>query len=346
MPGASRRGSPARGHDVVLFASGDSDSRFRIDPVIPEHHERPLPRGGASGGRAPHRPRGRRLPGRLRPDRGWRLRRGAQQRLEPPAPGAPAHVHDAHRHLPARAPLRCLRWFVHDSPSPRHRITVTSRTHGAAWWPEGTAPGGIRASQRRRSRRLALPGARQRRGRLVRAPRPIKGAHRAIAAARRAGIPLTLFGPIEDAVYWETRIAPDLGGPIRYGGHLSRPALAREVGRASVFLFTPCWDEPFGLVAIEAMACGVPVAAIDRGPPGRSSARREALALRRRARPGGSDRHRARHPTLRRAGARAAPLHARPVARPVRSALRAGTLRRLPPSVPGDGPTPQPETTP
>jgi glycosyltransferase involved in cell wall biosynthesis len=41
--------------------------------------------------------------------------------------------------------------------------------------------------------------------------------------------------------------------------------LAREMGRASVFVFTPCWDEPFGLVAIEAMACGLPVAAFDRG---------------------------------------------------------------------------------
>ena len=38
-----------------------------------------------------------------------------------------------------------------------------------------------------------------------------------------------------------------------------------EIGRASVFLFTPCWDEPFGLVAIEAMACGVPVAGLARG---------------------------------------------------------------------------------
>ena len=37
------------------------------------------------------------------------------------------------------------------------------------------------------------------------------------------------------------------------------------MGRASVFVFTPCWDEPFGLVAVEAMACGLPVAAFDRG---------------------------------------------------------------------------------
>ena len=42
-------------------------------------------------------------------------------------------------------------------------------------------------------------------------------------------------------------------------------ALATAIGRASVFVFTPCWDEPFGLVAVEAMACGLPVATFDTG---------------------------------------------------------------------------------
>ncbi len=80
-----------------------------------------------------------------------------------------------------------------------------------------------------------------------------------------AGLPLTLFGPIEEPDYWDAFIAPELGGSIRYGGHLDGPALAAEIARASVFLFTPCWDEPFGLAAIEAMACGLPVAGFDRG---------------------------------------------------------------------------------
>ena len=42
-------------------------------------------------------------------------------------------------------------------------------------------------------------------------------------------------------------------------------ALAGALGRASALLFTPMWDEPFGLAAIEAMACGLPVAAFDNG---------------------------------------------------------------------------------
>ncbi len=78
-------------------------------------------------------------------------------------------------------------------------------------------------------------------------------------------MPLTLFGQIEDPDYWAVEVAPRLGGTIRYGGHLDGAALTVELGRASVFLFTPCWDEPFGLVAIEAMACGLPVAAFDMG---------------------------------------------------------------------------------
>ncbi len=74
-----------------------------------------------------------------------------------------------------------------------------------------------------------------------------------------------LFGPIEESDYWDAQVAPLLGGAIRYGGHLSGAAFAAEIGRASVFLFTPCWDEPFGLVAVEAMACGLPVAGFDSG---------------------------------------------------------------------------------
>ncbi|WP_330447630.1 glycosyltransferase (plasmid) [Paracoccus marcusii] len=49
------------------------------------------------------------------------------------------------------------------------------------------------------------------------------------------------------------------------GGHLAGPDLAAEYGRASALLFTPQWDEPFGLTAIEAMACGTPVAAVAMG---------------------------------------------------------------------------------
>ncbi|MGC8159823.1 glycosyltransferase, partial [Salmonella enterica] len=51
----------------------------------------------------------------------------------------------------------------------------------------------------------------------------------------------------------------------RHLGHLDHEALSRLVGGARAFLCTPTWDEPYGLVVAEALACGVPVAAFARG---------------------------------------------------------------------------------
>lgn len=98
-------------------------------------------------------------------------------------------------------------------------------------------------------------------GRLV----PDKGAHLAIDAARLAGVPLRLAGQAVDPGYFAEQIAPRLGDGIDYLGHLSRHELVEELARASVALVTPCWEEPFGLVVAEALACGTPVAAFDRG---------------------------------------------------------------------------------
>lgn len=98
-------------------------------------------------------------------------------------------------------------------------------------------------------------------GRLV----PEKAPHHAIMAARRAGLPLDLAGPCHDPVYFAAEIAPRLGDGITYRGHLGHDALAELVGRSRVAVVSPDWDEPYGLVAAEAMACGTPVAAYARG---------------------------------------------------------------------------------
>lgn len=99
-------------------------------------------------------------------------------------------------------------------------------------------------------------------GRLV----PEKGAHLAIDAAVRAGRSLRLAGPISDRTYFEHEIRPRLAlAGIEYAGHLTQGELARLVGEASVAVITPCWDEPYGLVVAEALACGTPVAAFARG---------------------------------------------------------------------------------
>lgn len=98
-------------------------------------------------------------------------------------------------------------------------------------------------------------------GRIV----PEKGLHFAIEAARRIGLPLRIAGPILDQDYYRSRIEPELGTGVVHVGHLAHSELARLVGGARAFLCTPLWDEPYGLVVAEALACGVPVAAFARG---------------------------------------------------------------------------------
>ncbi|MFN3819459.1 glycosyltransferase [Blastomonas sp.] len=98
-------------------------------------------------------------------------------------------------------------------------------------------------------------------GRIV----PEKGLHMAIDAARQVGLPLRFAGPVHDQAYWRDEIRPRLGDHARHEGHLAHAALASLIGGARAFVCSPMWDEPYGLVVAEALACGVPVAAFARG---------------------------------------------------------------------------------
>ena len=98
-------------------------------------------------------------------------------------------------------------------------------------------------------------------GRIV----PEKGLHHAIDAARLVGMTLRFAGPLLDADYFNKQIRPRLGDDTVYAGHLNHSDLSGLVGGARAFLCTPCWEEPYGLVVAEALACGVPVAAFARG---------------------------------------------------------------------------------
>ena len=97
---------------------------------------------------------------------------------------------------------------------------------------------------------------------------PEKAPHLAIDAARAAGIRVVLAGkcsePIERA-YFSREIEPRIGADVTIFG-IANAADKRELlSRAACLLFPICWEEPFGLVVIEAMACGTPVAALRRG---------------------------------------------------------------------------------
>jgi glycosyltransferase involved in cell wall biosynthesis len=104
-------------------------------------------------------------------------------------------------------------------------------------------------------------------GRLV----PSKGAATAIAVARRAGIPLVIVGAVtpylpESLSYFQTEIAPHVDGDrVHHHPTLSNARVLELMAGARALLFPIAWEEPFGLVAAEAMAAGTPVVATPRG---------------------------------------------------------------------------------
>jgi len=97
---------------------------------------------------------------------------------------------------------------------------------------------------------------------------PEKGLDRAIEIARRAGLPLRIAAKIDpvDTAYFAGAIAPLLRVPeIDFVGEIGEDEKQEFLGNAAAVLFPIDWPEPFGLVLIEAMACGTPVLAFRRG---------------------------------------------------------------------------------
>ena len=94
-----------------------------------------------------------------------------------------------------------------------------------------------------------------------------KGPDRAIEIARDAGLALLLGGDRDagNPTYFDERVAPGLGERARHVGPVAEIDKQRFLGSARALLFPIDWPEPFGLVMIEAMACGTPVVARRRG---------------------------------------------------------------------------------
>jgi UDP-glucose:tetrahydrobiopterin glucosyltransferase len=97
---------------------------------------------------------------------------------------------------------------------------------------------------------------------------PEKGLEDAAAAAARCGLPLAVWGLVEDEAYAAAVQASVPEGTLQWRGFLPTEQLQAELGHCLALLNTPKWNEAYGNVVVEAMACGVPVLAYRRGGPG------------------------------------------------------------------------------
>lgn len=95
-----------------------------------------------------------------------------------------------------------------------------------------------------------------------------KGPHRAIAAARAAGVPLVLAGVIQPGqqAFFDREVAPHIDGErVRFLGEIGGSVKLEAFAGARALLMPIRWEEPFGMVMVEALACGTPVIAFPEG---------------------------------------------------------------------------------
>ena len=97
---------------------------------------------------------------------------------------------------------------------------------------------------------------------------PEKGVDEAIKIAKKAGMPLKIAAKVDrvDREYFDTCIRPLMDASfVEFVGEISDHEKNEFLANATALVFPIAWEEPFGIVMIEAMACGVPVVAYRRG---------------------------------------------------------------------------------
>lgn len=263
-------GLRARGHDVTIFASGDSDPDMHVEAVCPRAEGLDLSEAAAQDASMPSR----RFMEEHHAYLSLMLRLAARSDVDVLQNSSlhylPVAMADTlpmpvvtTLHTP---PTPWIESAVAASPAATTGTFVAVSDHTAMSWTRVSVsqviPNGIAVDDWPFSDD-ADPDLAVWTGRIV----PEKGTHLAIDGAHLAGMRVAIAGPA-DPSYLHTEVLPRLNPDDLHLGHLGHADLAALVGTAAVQLVTPCWDEPFGLVVPEALACGTPVAAFDRGAMG------------------------------------------------------------------------------
>jgi glycosyltransferase involved in cell wall biosynthesis len=248
------------GHDVVLFASGDSRTKGVLDAVFPtapsewightywelQHAVRALSRAREFDVVNDHT-------GMLGLLLGGLVETPFVHTVHGPLDGRPGELYDEICRL---APTVGLISISTSQRRARPSLPWIANCHNAldltlhAFLPESRAAG--------REDYLVFLGRMS----------PEKGAHRAVAVALEAGAPLKIAAKCREPMerqYFERFVRPHLGPTIEYFGEVGHAAKLELLRHARALIFPIEWEEPFGLAMIEAMACGTPVVATRRG---------------------------------------------------------------------------------